>query len=108
MTKADICNYYKGLIIPHTPEDFIVAESFRHGLPNSELLKGIAAFRTFLYELYDNIATGEKDISIVRDIAVVLSTLGQYGRLETEPRKELSVYGADLLKNWIKYELAER
>jgi len=93
MEKEYTCNYLKGLIIPHMPDDFIIAEPFRHGLPDDELKKGIAAFREFLYALYDK----HNCLSIINDIAVVLSTLGLYGRLETEPRKELVVNGGDLL-----------
>jgi len=29
---AYVCNYFKALIIPHTPCGFVVAESFRYGL----------------------------------------------------------------------------
>ena len=115
---SDVCNYLKGLIIPHTPGGFKVAEPFRHGLADEELEKGILAFRTFLYNLYDKIAAdkslldiekgqiyapeaGEDSIHkcfpIINDIAVVLWTLGIYGKLETEPRKELAVNGNDLL-----------
>jgi len=94
---ACICNYLKGLVIPHTPTDFVVAEPFRHGMSNEELLDGIAAFRTFLYELYDKIAAAGKDFAMIHDIAVVLSTIGLYGRLETDIRNELVVVGDDLL-----------
>jgi len=106
----DVCGYLKSLIIPHTPSDFVIAEPFRHGLSNDELLKGIAAFRGFLQELYDKISVGnsyidatkgedsvQKCFTLVRDVAVILSTLGLYGRLETEPRNELVVNGGDLL-----------
>ena len=114
-----VCDYLKRLIIPQTPAGFKVAEPFRYGLSDEELLKGITAFRTFLYDLYDKIAddagvfdvekgkkydpeSGEDSIQkcfpIINEIAVVLSTLGFYGKLETEPNKELIVTGNDLLK----------
>ena len=115
---TDVCSYLKGLIIPSTPSGFTVAPPFRHGLTDDELLQGISAFRTFLHNLYDKISAdknrfdmpkaknyapeaGEDSIQkcfpIINDIAVVLWTLGMYGKLETEPRKELTVVGSDLL-----------
>ena len=39
---AYIAKYYKSTIIPNTPDDFVVAEPFRHSLTNDELLKGLA------------------------------------------------------------------
>jgi len=90
-------NYFKGLIIPYTPSDFTVAKPFRHGLTDDELEKGILAFRTFLYYLYDRISADGKDFRMIHDIAVVLWTLGIYSKLETEPRKELVVNGSGLL-----------
>jgi len=113
-----VCSYLKGLIVPYPTDDFIIAEPFRYGLANDELIEGIAAFRIFLHELYDKLATdrnrfdvakgkkydpelGEDSIykcfPVINDIAVVLSTLGTYGRLEVEPRNELIVNGNDLL-----------
>ena len=115
---ADVCNYMKGITIPHTPDDFVVAELFRHGLTDEELRAGITAFRTFLYKLYDKLAenknkfdvktgakyapgAGEDSVRkcfpIITDIAVILFSLGLHGRLDTEPRKELVVSGSDLL-----------
>jgi len=112
---AYVCNYLKGLIISNIPDDFVIAEPFKHDLPDDELIKGIKAFHTFLYKLYDIIATndnatkvkqydpesGEDSIQkcfpIINDIAVVLSSLGTYGRLNTEPRRELVVTSDDLL-----------
>jgi len=115
---SDVCDYLKDLVISHIPEDFIIAEPFTHDRPNDELKQGISAFRSFLYEFYDNIATnkdmidmqksknynpesGEDSIHkcfpIINDIAVVLSTLGTHGRLELEPNIQLAVNGGDLL-----------
>ena len=114
---ADVCEYLKALIITHTPDDFVVAERFKHGLTDEEIRKGIAAFREFLYVLYDRIAcdkdsidaatgkkynpeSGEDSIQkcfpLINDIAVILSTLGQHGKLETEPKMMLTVNGGDL------------
>jgi len=120
---SDICNYLENLVIPHTPDNFIIAEPFKHGLPNDELKKGISAFRSFLYEFYDKVAS-DKTISdsqksklydiesgsdsirdcfpIFNDIAVVLFTLGIYGNLETEPRMKLIINGSDLLTPFIR------
>jgi len=109
----DICNHFKGAVIPHTPEDFVVVEPFRHNLSNDDLNAGITAFRNFLYVLYDRLAadkgrfdikTSKKEGSVyqrypvMNDIAVILFTLGIHGRLETEPRMMLTVDGQDLLK----------
>ena len=115
---TDVCNYLKGLVIPHTPDDFVVAESFRHGLTDNELRKGIAAFRSFLYEFFDQVASDKNRIDvekgkkynpgsgedsivkcfpIIYDIAVILATLGCHGKLETEPRMKLTVNGGDML-----------
>ena len=109
---ADICNHLKAAVIPHTPDDFIIAEAFRLGLSDDELRAGISAFRSFLYELYDALAnnkdrfdvkTGKKDgtlparFPIIEDMGAVLFQLGYHGRLETEPKNELIVYGEDML-----------
>ena len=118
----DVCDYLKKLVIPHTPDDFIIAEPFKHGLANDELFQGIASFRTFLYELFDKIATDKNTFDIPKgkvfdiesgnysirdcfpifnDIAVVLFSLGIYGTLKTEPRNELIVCGNDLFTPFI-------
>ena len=119
MTKSDVCEYLKGLVIPHTPEDFVIAKPFQHGLTNIELLKGIAAFRLFLHQLFDKIATDDNitqakmyapesgngsirdSFPIFSDLAMVLFSLGMYGELRTEPRYELVVHGNDLLTPFI-------
>ena len=59
-----VCDYLKALVIPHTPDDFIVAEPFRHGLTDDELRKGIDAFREFMYDLYDKLAENESRLDI--------------------------------------------
>jgi len=115
---ADVCGYLKGLVIPHTPEDFSVASPFRYDLPDDEIRAGISAFRSFLYELYDRLAAdghnfdskagakydpdpGEDSIykcfPVIHQLAVILFSLGIHGALETEPRRELTVIGNDLL-----------
>jgi len=109
---ADICNHLKAAVIPHTPDDFIITEAFMLGLPDDELKAGISAFRSFLYEFYDTLAnnknrfdvkTGEKPgtlparFPIIEDMGAILFQLGFHGRLETEPKNELIVYGEDML-----------
>lgn len=119
MKKSDVCNYLKGLVIPHMPDDFVIAKPFRHGLDDIELKRGISAFRLFLHQLFDKIATDENitpakvyapelgndsirdSFPILNDIAVVLFSLGIYGELKTEPRYELTVDGNDLLTPFI-------
>ena len=113
MNLADISNHLKAAVISDTPEDFIIAETFRLGLSDEELMAGITAFRYFLYELYDALAsnkdrfdvkTSNQDgtiparFPIIEDLGTLLFSLGFHGKLETEPRNELIVYGEDLLK----------
>lgn len=116
---ADVCRYMKGIILPAAPDDFVVAEPFRHGLANDELVAGINAFRGFLHELFDSLAAesnrfdpkkaalydpehGEESVwkcfPVTKDLTALLFFLGLHGKLETEPNIELTVYGADLLK----------
>jgi len=109
---SDICNHLKAAVIPHTPDDFIIAEAFRLDLPDDELRAGISAFRSFLYEIYDTLAnnknrfdvkTGKKGgtlparFPIIEDMGAILFQLGFHGSLETEPKNELVVYGEDML-----------
>jgi len=109
---ADICSHLKAAVIPHTPDDFIIAEAFRLGLSGDELRAGISAFRSFLYEIYDVLASnknridvkiGKKDgtlparFPIIEEMGAILFQLGYHGRLETEPKSELIVYGEDML-----------
>jgi len=115
---ADVCKYMKGIVIPHTPDNFNVAEPFRHGLSDDDLKAGIDAFRKFLYKLYDKLAenndkfdvktgakyapgTGEDSVRkcfpIITDLAAILFSLGTHGRLETHPRNELVVSADDML-----------
>ena len=110
---ADICNHLKATVIPRTPEDFIIAEAFKLGLPDDELKAGIAAFHTFLHELYDALAdnkdkfdvkTGNQGgtiparFPIIEELGAILFQIGFHGKLETEPRSELIAYGEDMLK----------
>ncbi|MCL2360485.1 MAG: hypothetical protein FWC73_01570 [Defluviitaleaceae bacterium] len=109
---ADICKHLKAAVIPHTPEDFILAEAFKLGLLDDELRAGIAAFRSFLYELYDALASGKDrfDVKtgikngtlparfpIIEDLGAILFQMGIHGKLETEPRNELIIHGEDML-----------
>lgn len=110
---ADICNHLKAAVIPHIPDDFHIAEAFRLGLSDEELKAGIMAFRNFLYDLYDALASNKdridvttgkqygtfpKRFPIIEDMGTLLFSLGFHGRLETVPKNELIVYGSDLLK----------
>ena len=109
---AGICNHLKAAVIPHTPKTFIIAEAFKLGLPDEELKAGIAAFRSFLHELYDALANNKdrfdvkagKQVGtfparfpIIEDLGAILFQMGFHGKLETEPRNELIIYGEDML-----------
>jgi len=109
---ADVCKHLKAMVI-HMPEDFVIAEGFKLGLPDDELKAGMVAFRMFLYELYDALASnkGAYDVKtsskhgtiparfpIIEDLGAVLFSLGFHGKLETEPRNELHVCGGDMLR----------
>ena len=48
---SDMCKYLKGFIVPSIPDSFTVAEPFRHGLTDSELMAGIDAFRNFTFPM---------------------------------------------------------
>ena len=109
-----VCNYLKTLVIPHTPENFVVAERFRYGLTDDEIRKGLAAFREFLHMFFDKMAEDEIDIDTggkwdadtlpnlrecfltVFDLIMTLFTLGIRGRLEKSPVLKLTVYTNDL------------
>ena len=119
---AFVANYYKAMVIPRTPDDFVVAERFRHGLTDDEIRAGIAAFREFLYMLFDKLAadkdaidveTGKKyelygDIGaqgngkicncfpVFIDLALMLFSLGTHGKLEIGLENKLVVRGGDL------------
>lgn len=116
---ADACNYMKGIVLPAAPDDFAIAECFRHGLQNGELITGINAFRKFLCELFDRLAAekdrfdpkkaalydpenGEESLwkcfPVTKDLAALLFFIGLHSSLETDPNVELAVHGADLLK----------
>jgi len=93
---SDVCTYLKNVVIKHTPDDFIINEQFRFGLSDAEILAGINAFRTFLYQLYDKIAAEDSKIGI-DEFAAVLYFIGIQGELESQKKRELSVRGSDLL-----------
>ncbi|MDR0325712.1 MAG: hypothetical protein LBI19_06440 [Oscillospiraceae bacterium] len=119
---AYVCNHFKALVIPHTPDDFTVAEPFRHGLTNDELRKGITAFREFLTMMFETIAERKESIDVKRgskydpygtkgdrgtssikerfpvfyDLTIILLSLGFHGRLEAKPEMKLAVRGEDM------------
>jgi hypothetical protein len=113
LNLADICMHLKAAVIPHTPDDFIIAEKFKLGLTDEELKAGIEAFRSFLHRLYDALAenkdrfdvkTGKQNgtiparFPIIEDLGAILFQMGFHGKLETEPKNELIIYGEDMLK----------
>ena len=113
LNLADICTHLKAAVIPHTPDDFTIAEKFKLGLLDEELKAGIEAFRSFLHTLYDALAdnkdrfdvkTSKQDgtiparFPIIEDLGAILFQMGFHGRLETEPKNELIIYGEDMLK----------
>jgi len=100
MDSSDVSNYLKAIIITPKLDDFAMAESFRHGLSDEELKKGICAYHEFLCKFYDKLAA-DKDrfvtrksqqyypdaiikthFPIVDDILRVLFLLGLNGKLE--------------------------
>jgi len=92
---SDICNYFKNVIISHTPDDFIVADSFRHGLTDAEINAGINAFRSFLYVMYDKIAAD--NFPVISEVSALLYFMGVQGKLETDSVHKLIIRGSDLL-----------
>jgi hypothetical protein len=113
LNLADICNHLKAAVIPQTAEDFIISKVFRLGLSDDELKTGIMAFRSFLHELYDALANGKDKFDvktgkeagtlparfpIIEDLGAILFQIGFHGKLETEPKNEMIVYGEDMLK----------
>lgn len=118
-----VCHYLKALVIPQTPGSFAVAEPFRHGLTDVVLHKGIAAFRSFLYALFDLLSANKDKIDavsgsvydpygttgdhgtaslwhrfpMIRDITYTLFALGMFGHLETAPNTRLTLHGDDML-----------
>ena len=114
-----VCNYLKSLIIPRTPDNFTVAERFRHGLTNDEIFKGIAAFREFLHVLLDKLIAEKDKIDLktrdnynpyinadkhnirmclpsIYDLTIILLSFGVHGKLEIKPENRISIYGNDL------------
>jgi len=119
MIWKDLCNYKKALIIPDMPDDFKVADKFRHGLTDDEIRKGIAAFRKFLYALFDKLTLDKDAIDAetrdnynpyikhdradvrmcfptIVDLEMILFTFGIRGKLKAKEKK-LSVRIEDLL-----------
>ena len=120
MDLTDLCNYMKAMVISHMPDDFKVAEKFRHDLTDDEIRKGIDAFREFLYAFYDKLSADKDKIDVytrdnfnpydkrdkanarvcfptIFDLTVILFSLGFHGRLEPK-EKRLTVYTEDLLR----------
>jgi len=91
----DICTYFKNVIISHTLDDFVVADSFRYGLTNAEINAGINAFRSFLYTMYDKIAAD--NFPVISEISALLYFMGVQGKLETDYVHKLIIRGSDLL-----------
>jgi len=114
-----VCNYFKALVIPHTPDGFTVAERFKYGLTDAEIRKGIDAFRIFLYTLFDKLIaekdkidlktrhnynpysnTDKHDIRMcfpsIYDLIIILLSFGIHGKLETKPEKNICINGKDL------------
>jgi hypothetical protein len=91
----DICNYFKNVIIPHTPDDFVVADSFRYSLTDTEINAGINDFRSFLYAMYDKIAAD--NFPVISELSALLYFMGVQGKLETDSVYKLIVRGSDLL-----------
>ena len=116
---TSICDYMKKLVIPYTPDDFVVAAPFRHGLTDKELRKGIEAFREFLIDFYNYLAENKEKIDVKTgyrydingawngtgsingafpifcDMSHILVNFGMNGRLEADG-KTLRVYYGDL------------
>ena len=129
MRKKDLsylCDYFKAFVISDLPDDFSVAESFRHGLADNELRKGMMAFRDFLRTLFDTIRKNKDKIDVTRgrrynpygtpgdrgtasvkdcfpvffDLTIILLTLGFHGKLTgltAGAGVQLSVRGEDML-----------
>ncbi|MCL2188980.1 MAG: hypothetical protein FWC16_08685 [Defluviitaleaceae bacterium] len=133
---SDVCRFLKNAIIMETPNNFTVTEKFRHGLTDDEIKKGIASFRSFLCKLFDALSANKDNIDvktginynpktdvrdggsihkhfpIINELAMVLYAIGYHGRLETNPRKEIVVFGHDLLmplppKSEIRYSISK-
>ncbi len=120
---AYVSDYFKALVIPHMPDDFVVAKPFRHGLTDGALRKGMEAFRDFLYVLFDKLAADKAKIDVKTgavydphgtkgdrgtrsvkhcfpvffDLTIILFSLGYHGRLDTETKTKLILRGADML-----------
>ncbi|MDR1687171.1 MAG: hypothetical protein LBS21_00995 [Clostridiales bacterium] len=116
-----VCDYWKKLVMPPLPENFVVAPHFTHGLTDDEIRKGIAAYREFLYLLYDKLAENKDKIDAESgrtydpygelsgdgtarikkrfpaffDLPMIILTLGYHGKIETHPDIRLTVRGAD-------------
>ncbi len=124
---SDVCDYMKAIIIPEIPNDFVISDDFGHGLSVTELEAGITAFRTFLYRLFDKLASDKDKIDVetaknfnpdlvdglvhvcsegsihkcfpvINDLAVIMFSMGYHGKLETKSDYKLIVAGSDLNK----------
>jgi hypothetical protein len=46
------------------PDDFFIAEKFKHGLTDVQLKKGMNAYRDFLYALFDKLSASKNKIDV--------------------------------------------
>ena len=94
--------FYKGLIVQTIPADFKVAEPFRHGLNDNELIAGITAFRQFLHDFHDKIAENYAKMDdfelYTKYLPLLLLAIGANGKLLTGPQATLALTPEDLLK----------
>lgn len=133
---SDVCQFLKDAVIPQTPDDFTVADRFKHGLTDEEIRAGIMSFRLFLYKLLDTLSANKDSIDMktgakynpkpgdrdegsihkhfpmINELAMVLYAMGYHGRLEINPKRELVLTGGDMLislppKSKIRYSISK-
>ena len=96
--------YYKSQIMPGISADFVPAAPFAQGLHNDEIIDGINAFRNLLYDFHDKLAVSFSSYSeqqqdlFTKQVPILLALMGIHGKLEIQPRKEMTIYAADLLE----------
>ncbi|MCL2708097.1 MAG: hypothetical protein FWF03_03170, partial [Defluviitaleaceae bacterium] len=111
---SGICAYLKAIVVPRAPEDFVFAEKFTLGLRHTELIKAIDSFRSFLLFLYDSIAADKERFTtpkssgyaaeahigvyypVIGELATLLFSIGNFGRLSVSPQASLTVEPKDL------------
>ena len=118
---SDVCQFLKNAVISQTPDNFTVADKFKHGLSDDELKAGITSFRLFLYKLFDTLSANKDNIDVktatkynpkpgesdggsihkhfpmINELAMILYAIAYHGRLETTPKRELVLTGSDML-----------